>query len=461
MEARELQARARFEVLRRRVFEEMGRSSSRWRIAWVLPFQVLVIAILVGRGESTVRAVVQGATVVVLGLLATGVPPLTHKNLGVGAFFVSLACYFVLLATTGGLASPLLVTAGSMMAAAAIKLPNPHWMRQSIFATCLLGFVALALLSRSPIGALDGPLTPAGHWPSAEYVTIALLAAFSAMIGVYGIGCAVTSGYERAALELAERREELCSENEDRTRSLEGIAARLAHEVKNPLAAIKALSTHLARNSTDAKAAERLAIVASEADRLQSIVEGFLSFSRGLDDLKLAPVRPHEIARELAVLLETRAEEAGVTLDVDGDPAVILEADARKLRQVLLNLILNAIQASPRGAGVEVTIGVDSGEARITVRDDGVGMTPDVLERIRKPYFTTREGGTGLGVAVARGLVEQHGGRLEFKSATGKGTMVIIVLPLKAKPCACLPNPVRSLKAEGEAEKSGPAIAGA
>jgi signal transduction histidine kinase len=460
--ARELQARARFEVLRRRVFEDMGRASARWRLTWIVPIHALVIALLVARGESTARALVQIATVAIMSLLIVGrIPPLSHERLGVGAFFICVVCYFVLLATTGALASPLLVTAASMMAAAAIKLPNPPWMRQSVFAVCLFGFVALALLSRTAVGALDGPLTPAGHWPSAEYVTIALLGAFSAAIGVFGLGCAVTRGYERAALELAERREELCSENEDRTRALEGIAARLAHEVKNPLAAIKALSTHLARNATDTKAAERLAIVASEADRLQSIVDGFLSFSRGLDDLKLAPVRPHEMAHELVLLLESRAAEAGVALVVDGDPGLALEADARKLRQVLLNLVLNAIQASPRGAGVYVSVGIESGEARITVRDDGVGMTPEVLERIRKPYFTTREGGTGLGVAVARGLVEQHGGRLEFKSTPGKGTMVLIALPLKAKPCPCLPNPGRSFKAEGEPEKSGPAIAGA
>jgi signal transduction histidine kinase len=220
------------------------------------------------------------------------------------------------------------------------------------------------------------------------------------------------------------------------------------------------LSTHVARNATDAKTAERLAIVAAEAGRLQSIVDGFLSFSRGLDDLKLAPVNPYEVARELAVLLETRAAEAGVALDVAGDPTLVLDADARKLRQALLNLVLNAIQASPQGAPVKVTIGVDGGEARVTVCDEGVGMTSDVLERIRKPYFTTKEGGTGLGVAVARGLVEQHGGRLEFKSTSGRGTTVVITLPLKAKPCARLPNPVRSLKHEGEAEKPEPAVAG-
>jgi signal transduction histidine kinase len=460
-QAGEVQARARFEVLRQRVFEDMGRASARWRLTWVLPFQALVIGILFARGESGPRALVQVATVLVLGLLFVRMPAAVPKGLGVAGFLVCVAGYFVLLATTGGLASPLVVTAGSMMAAAAVKLPNPPWMRQSVFAACLLGFFALALMSRSPIGALDGPLAPVGHWASATHVTIAFLAAVSAMIGVYGIGCAVTRGYERAALELAARREEICSDSEDRTRALEGMAARLAHEVKNPLAAIKALSTHMARNATDEKSAERLAIVASEADRLQSIVDGFLSFSRGLDDLKLSGVRPHEMARELAVLLESRAAEAGVTLEVSGDSTLMIEGDARKLRQVLLNLVLNAIQASPRGSAVGVTVRVEAGEARIVVHDDGEGMTPDVLDRIRKPYFTTREGGTGLGVAVARGLVEQHGGRLEFLSTPGKGTTVLIALPLKAKSCPCLPNPVRAVRTEGEADRSSPAIVGA
>jgi hypothetical protein len=232
---RELHARARFEVLRRRVFEDMGRASGRWRLTWILPFHVLVIGLLVVRGESLARALIQVTVVAVLALLFVPRVPWSFQRLGVGSFLIGVVGYFAFLATTGGLASPLLVSGASMMAAAAIKLPNPSWMRQTVFALCLLGFVALALLSRSAVGSLDGPLAPTGSWPSIEYVTIALLAAFAAMIGVYGIGCAVTRGYERAALELAERREELCSENEDRTRALEGIAVRLAHEVKNPL----------------------------------------------------------------------------------------------------------------------------------------------------------------------------------------------------------------------------------
>jgi signal transduction histidine kinase len=337
-----------------------------------------------------------------------------------------------------------------MITAAAITLRDPPWLRTAVFLSFLGGFVGLAILSRTPLGQLRAPLNSADGWSSPEYVSIALLSAVFTMMGVYRVGCGMTHGYERAALELAERREELCSENEDRTRALEGMAARLAHEVKNPLAAIKGLSTHMARSATDPKTAERLAIVAAEADRLQSIVDGFLSFSRGLEDLKPAPTKLHEVARELLVLLETRAQDAGIALELSGDESLLVEADARKVRQALLNLVLNAIQASPKGSGVSINIGKDCGGARIVVEDSGLGMTADVLERIRKPYFTTKEGGTGLGVAVARGLIEQHGGRLDYKSAAGKGTAVTIRLPTRAVAGVTLPNLMRSTKRDCE-----------
>jgi signal transduction histidine kinase len=412
---------------------------------------MMVIALLVVRGESPVRAAVQVGAVLTIGCLFV-VKAFRQELVPTPiSFCLGIASYFTLVGTTGGLASPLLATGALMIAGAAVTLRDPFWLRRMVFLVFLAGFAALALLSQSSIGRLEAPLFPGDSWPAAEYVTIALFASVLMTVGVHRHGCVITRGYERAALELAERREELCSENEDRTRALEGMAARLAHEVKNPLAAIKGLSTHMARNATDPQTAERLAIVAAEADRLQGIVDGFLSFSRGLDDLKLAPTRPFEVVRELTVLLETRAQEAGVTLEVSGDDGLTLDADARKLRQVLLNIVLNAIQASPRGAAVRVAVARECTGARMTVRDEGSGMTPEVLERIRKPYFTTKEGGTGLGVAVARGLVEQHGGRLEITSSPGKGTTVAILLPSKATPCFKLPNPMRSLEPrEGE-----------
>jgi two-component system sensor histidine kinase HydH len=163
--------------------------------------------------------------------------------------------------------------------------------------------------------------------------------------------------------------------------------------------------------------------------------------------LKPTATRPFEVARELAVLLETRAEDAGVTLQVGGNESLVVEADARKLRQALLNIVLNAIQASPRGSTVVIDVASEGEGARVTVRDDGQGMTPEVLDRIRKPHFTTKEGGTGLGVAVARGLIEQHGGNFEFKSAPGKGTLATMRLPARAVfRDAALPNPQRALR---------------
>jgi signal transduction histidine kinase len=442
---RELQHRARFNAVRARVFDEMGKASARWRLTWLLPFNVLVVTLLIFRGESTARAAAQVCAVGVLALIIVVRIVWEHPALKVGSFLLGILSYFVLVCSTGGLASPLLIMGALMMAAAAITVLEPRWLRSAVFLAFLVGFVSLALLSQTVVAEIPGALRGTSM-SSPEYVTLALIATVFTMMGVHRIGCNMSQGYERAALELASRREELCTEGEDRSRALEGMAARLAHEVKNPLAAIKGLSTHMARNASDPKTAERLAIVAAEADRLQSIVDGFLSFSRGLDDLNIAPTRPHEVARELGVLLETRAEEAGVRIEVSGDEALVLDADARKLRQALLNLVLNAIQASPRGSTVRVAVASACEGVRITVRDDGVGMTPEVLDRIRKPYFTTKEGGTGLGVAVARGLVEQHGGRLELKSSPGTGTTVTLLLPTKATPCLRLPNPARMEK---------------
>jgi signal transduction histidine kinase len=450
LSARERRHRARFAAVRRRVFEEMGQASARWRLLWLLPFHATVVTFLAWHGEPVGRVALQGAAVGALAIVALARTFYSHPVLKPVQFFVGATCYFLLLATTGGLASPLLVSGAIVLCAALLTHTDTRWHRGVFLVTYLGGFGVLALLAHTSLGALTGSLAPNGAWPTADFVVVALSAAGFTAVGVHRLCCAVTHGYERASLELAERREEICNEGEDRTRAIEGMAARLAHEVKNPLAAIKGLSKHMARAATDPKTAERLAIVAAEADRLQAIVEGFLSFSRGLDDLKLGPVRPHSVARELAVLLETRAEEAGVAIDVTGDAELSVDADERKLRQALLNLVLNAVQASPRGARVRIGVERDCCPgARITVRDDGVGMSAEVLSRIARPYFTTKEGGSGLGVAVARGLIEQHGGQLEFKSAAGKGTTASVLLPTKAKSTASLPNPVR-LRSEND-----------
>jgi len=444
--------RARFEAVRRRVFDEMRHIMARWRLALVVPFHVAVIIILATRDFPRGRLAIQiTATVIVLAalMISERVAAVSMRKAKLFLMAGGLAL-FTAIANTGGLGSPLVLSIVPFVAGVAMN-PELNRKRRKVLFVHFVMFVLLAFVSCNPLCALTGPLAPYSGIASTEYVLIAMGSITLTLFALVHMGQGVTLAYERITMELAERRDELCDENEGRTRALEGIAARLAHEVKNPLAAIKGLSTHVARNAEDPKVKERLTIVAQEAERLQEIVDGFLSFSRGLDELHVGPTKPYEIARELSLLLETRAADADVTLEVRGSRELTLNADGKKLRQALLNLVLNAMQASSKGSTVtlEIAKSCSDGAAVIRVQDRGAGMTPDVLDRIRKPYFTTKEGGSGLGIAVARGIIEQHGGALKFESTSGRGTTATVMLP----PCAMkaqkergrqeLPNPCR------------------
>lgn len=426
--------RARFEAVRRRVFEEMQDATARKRTAMMLPFQAVVIAILAVRGAPHVRLGIQlAAFVVCLAAMSFGERTRNTRHVLL-AFVIASAGVLISIGNTGGLASPLVLSALPLLVGSSLN-PILDRRRYAVLGVFLVAFGIMAAVSNTAIGDLYGPLAPRVHFASSEFIALSLVSATMAAVAVYKMGHAVSGAHERIALELAVRREELCDESEGRTRALEGIAARLAHEVKNPLAAIKGLSTHVARSATDDKVRERLTIVASEAERLQDIVEGFLSFSRGLDDLAIGPTRPYDIAHELSLLLETRAADAGVTIEVRGSRELVLNADDKKLRQALLNLVINAMQASAPGTTVtlEVAKSCADGAAVVRVMDRGEGMGPEILERIRKPYYTTKEGGSGLGIAVARGIIEQHGGSLRFESKSGRGTTATVVLPACAR----------------------------
>lgn len=451
--------RARFEAVRRRVFSEMADMTSRWRLALVVPFHALVIGLLAARGFPKERLAIQVAASITLVSCFLVEKPSMRR--GRALMFLCGIAILVSIANTGGLASPLILSLVPFFVGVAMNPVLEHRRRHLVMK--FLGvFAVMAWFSRSCI--LPAPLGTTMPFATSEYVTIAFASAFMSLVAVYSIGKSISSAYERITLELAVRREELCDENEGRTRALEGIAARLAHEVKNPLAAIKGLSTHMARSlqpdgetkMDPAKMKERLTIVAAEAERLQEIVDGFLSFSRGLDDLTVAPTRPFDIARELSLLLETRAADAGVTLEVRGSRELSLNADAKKLRQALLNLVLNAMQASSKGSTVtlEVAKSCHDGAAVLRVMDRGAGMSPEILDRIRKPYYTTKEGGSGLGIAIARGIIEQHGGTLRFESTSGRGTTAIVILPASVdKIRSKLPNPCRMAIEEAKAIK--------
>ncbi len=423
--------RARFEGLRRQLLQEMNKTDSVSRLLYIVPFNVLIVVVLAARGLSPMRLAIQVTAVLIWTVLFTWQMRRSTKQSHFG-MFTAMAGFFLASASTGGLASPLLVTSVPLLVAAAF-LPVTAAMRAGIFFTYAFGCITMGVLSRTPIGELTTPLTADGHYASVEYLIVLGTSLAMTVKMIFHTGEKVTVLNERLAYEIAIRREQVCSESTEQTRALEGMAARLAHEVKNPLAAIKGLSVHMSRAATDPKTAERLAIVAAEADRLQGIVDGFLSFSRGLDDLEITQTRPMELAREITILFETRAADQGVSLEASGDETLSVNVDARKLRQSLINLVTNALQASPAGGKVVLRVENAQERARIHVVDRGEGMAAETLERIKRPHYTTREGGSGLGIAIARGLVEQHGGELKYDSTLGRGTIVTIDLPMCAR----------------------------
>jgi signal transduction histidine kinase len=241
---------------------------------------------------------------------------------------------------------------------------------------------------------------------------------------------ALGDAFRRTEATLDTMREDVIAAATERAKSLESIGSKVAHELKNPLSAIKGLVQLLKRGASDEKSTERLGVICSEVTRMEGILRDYLSFSRPLEDLKRQPVELGALADDVCSVLEARAEVAGVSLQRTGGAARVV-GDPRRLKEALLNLVSNALEATPRLGEVEVAItnGVGVSDAQIEIRDTGKGMGAEELARVGTPFFTTREGGTGLGVVLARAVIEQHGGAVTYASDAGRGTRVTVQLP--------------------------------
>jgi signal transduction histidine kinase len=200
----------------------------------------------------------------------------------------------------------------------------------------------------------------------------------------------------------------------------------VAHELKNPLAAIQGLVQLLEKSAPDEKTRERLAVIASESSRMGVLVRDYLSLNRPLEDLRPQPVDLGAMVREVQAVLAAEAEQAGVKLSASG--GALLSADPRRLKEALLNLVANAVQATPVGGEVLVEVAETPEHTHVHVSDSGRGMTAEQIARVGTPFFTTRSQGTGLGVLLARAVAEQHGGGLKYESEPGRGTKAIFSL---------------------------------
>ncbi len=207
---------------------------------------------------------------------------------------------------------------------------------------------------------------------------------------------------------------------------LEAIGGEIAHELKNPLASVKGLAALVARDLPQGRAVERMEVLRTEADRMQSILDEFLTFSRPLTPLTLETLEPAELARRVVALHEGAARTRGVRLEVRGR-ARPLQADPRKLLQVLVNLVQNAL-AVP-GEVVEVVVAEDGEAVVFEVLDRGPGIPEELRERVFTAGVTTKPDGHGLGLTIALAIARQHGGQLSLEPRPGGGTAARVRLP--------------------------------
>lgn len=215
---------------------------------------------------------------------------------------------------------------------------------------------------------------------------------------------------------------------------IETLAAGVAHEVRNPLNSVQINLSILEQELSELVADRQahvfavLAKIAGEIKRLDDFVSEFLRFARPPKlNLERLPVRP--LLDDLAAFITPECSKKGVTLSLELRGPETARVDGFQLKQAVLNLVLNALQATGPGGCVVLRSAGDQRRLDVSVIDDGEGMSSQTREKALTPFFTTREGGTGLGLPLVQRIAEQHGGSIDITSTVGEGTTVTLVFP--------------------------------
>ena len=238
--------------------------------------------------------------------------------------------------------------------------------------------------------------------------------------------------FNAMAQRLAARERELRAQGEallrsERLAAIGRIAAQITHEIRNPLSSISLNAEELGERAPDAR--ELCDAIVREVDRLTGITEEYLRFAR-LPKPQLQRADVNETVRDLLDFVRPELEAGGVRVTTSlspGLPRVL--ADVAQLRQLLLNLLRNAREAMPSGGSLHVATRSDEGLVSLEIHDTGQGISPERMERIFDPFFTTKARGTGLGLAMAQEIAQEHGGQLLCESVAGEGTVFTLRLP--------------------------------
>jgi len=232
----------------------------------------------------------------------------------------------------------------------------------------------------------------------------------------------------------------------DRLATLGELAAGAAHEIRNPLTSIRSTIQYLERKATKPVDKEMMADLISEVDRINEIIAGMLSFSRP-EQLERSKINLKENIGQILNLAHNSAKKKNINIELHyATPFEQIMVDPGQLKQVLINVIMNGIQAITEPAGkimIRVHTTLDhagsnaedkkAGDYILDITDTGCGIPPEHLDKIYDPFFTSKPEGTGLGLSITYGIVHKHGGDIEIDSLPGKGTHVKITLPFNTK----------------------------
>ena len=234
------------------------------------------------------------------------------------------------------------------------------------------------------------------------------------------------------ALLFREQRERLRRMSRaDKLATVGELAAGAAHEIRNPLTAIRSSLQYLASKTPDETAGRLLATALQETERIDGIVSALLSFSRPSEIVK-ERLDLRDVLGESLELVSFQARTGHVAVDPAlGTVPLVVRGDRAQLKQLFLNIFLNAIQATPAGGRLSVeALATDGRKGVITIADTGAGIPEENLDRIFDPFFTTKKGGTGLGLSICYSIVKAHQGEIEARSKQGQGTVMKVSLPL-------------------------------
>ena len=239
----------------------------------------------------------------------------------------------------------------------------------------------------------------------------------------------LASSFNQMTRELKASRDKLVQA--EKLAAVGQLAAGIAHEIRNPLTSMKMVVQLLKKRTQDDIAAqESLLVVLDEIIRLEIVINGLLDFARPME-LTLRPANVMDIINDVLRLMEADLRHRKIELvKFIGEPLPEIMLDPDRMRQVFMNVILNSMQAMPEGGKLSVLCRYDreNSAVQIDISDTGVGMSQEVLKHVFDPFFSARTGGTGLGLANVKKIIEQHGGSVQIESAEGQGTKISVNL---------------------------------